>query len=135
MQQIISLDRLQSAQRVLFIFDLAFKDFLSIQSYLFEFSKRYPSIKIDLWVNANCECFFGHRQSFKEKLFIEFLQECSFINKFYFNTCYAKNFKNICAQARALNYSIIVILSEQNHCRNIKLAKKINKNKFLFITT
>ncbi|MFH1254077.1 MAG: hypothetical protein V1646_01450 [bacterium] len=135
MQQIISVDRLQSAQRILFIFDLSFKDFLSIQSYLFEFSKNYPVVKIDLWVNANCECFWGHKQSFKEKLFIEFLQECSFINKFYFNTCCTKNFKNIYVQARDLDYSIIVVLSEQSHCRNIKLAKKINKNGFLISTT
>lgn len=135
MQQIISVDRLQSAQRVLFIFDLSLRDFLFIQSYLFEFSKNYPQTKIDLWVNAKCECFFRHKQSFKEKLFIEFLQECSFINKFYFNTCCSKNFKNIYAQAHDLDYAIIVILSEKDHCRNIKLAKRINKNGFLVSIT
>lgn len=134
MQQIISIDRLKSAQRVLFIFDLSLKDFLSVQSYLFEFSKNYPFIKIDLWVNTNCECFFRQRQSFKEKLFIEFLQECSFINNFYLNTCCTQNFKNIYDQARNFDYSIIVILSEKNHCRNIKLAKKISKKGFLVST-
>lgn len=131
MQQIISPDILQTSQRILFVCDLSLKDFLFIQSYLVEFSKNYPQIKIDLWVNSYCECFFRHKQSFREKLFIELLQESNFVNKFYLNTCSAKNFKNIFNQARKLKYPVIVILTGQNHCDNIKLAKKISKNGFL----
>ncbi len=131
MQQIISSDILLAAQRILFICDLSLKDFLFIQSYLAEFSKNYPQIKVDLWINSGCGCLFSHKQSFVEKLFVEFLQECVFVDKFYLNTCSTKNFKNIFNQARELKYPIIVLLSSQKHCDDIRLAKKISKNGFL----
>ena len=131
MQQIILADRLRSAQSVLLVLDLSLRNFLSLQSYLTEFSNSNPNVRIDLWVNSNCWCPFGHRQSFQEKLFTEFLAECNFISNIYFNTCSVRQSKKFCKQIREYQYSAIALLSKQNIYQNIKFAKKLNPQSFL----
>src|SRR5271157_6469177 len=98
-EQIIPADILESAQRILFIFDLSLKKILSAQGYIAQVAKNYPQAKIDLWINSNCSCLFTHKQSFEEKLLIEFLQECAFVNSIYLNTCSSKLLKNNLATA------------------------------------
>ncbi len=131
MQHILSDDKLQGVQEILFIIDLSLKDFLFIQSYLAEFSKLYSSVSVDLWINLNCHCLFGHKVNFAEKLFIEFLQECSFVRKIYFNNCSRKFFKQNIKIACESNYQIVAILSKQNFCKNIKLVKRFGSQAFL----
>jgi ADP-heptose:LPS heptosyltransferase len=132
---IIPADILDSANakalHILFIFDLSLKDFLSVQGYIAQIAKFYPQIKIDLWINSNCTCLLKHKQPFEEKLFIEFLQECSFINSFYVNTCSSKLLKNNLISASQYNYSAIILLPMQNISESIKLAKKISGRSFL----
>jgi ADP-heptose:LPS heptosyltransferase len=131
MQHIISADQLRDMQEILFIIDLSLKDFLFIQSYLAKFAELYPKIKIDLWINSRCRCLFGHKPNLEEKLFVELLQECTFINKTYFNTCSRKLLKQNVQQACESKYQLVVILANKNLYYNIKLAKRLNPDSFL----
>lgn len=131
MQQIISAEQLEAAKRVLFILDLSLKDFLFVQSYILGLAKIYPGIKIDLWVNANCNCLFGHKKIFVEKLFLEFLQECEHLGDIYLNTCVSRLLKENVSKARAFEYKFVFIFSKLNLVSNIKLAKSLNPGCFL----
>lgn len=117
---------LQTTQRVLLIIDASLSDFLFLHTYLTEFVKINSGVKFDFWINRDCDCVFKHKQTLNEKKITEFLQECNFVNKIYFNTCSTRLFKLFYKQAYDFKYQTIVVLSKKWAYKNIKFAKQLN---------
>lgn len=122
MSQIIP-SALHSAERVLFVFDLSVRDFLYLQNYIFKLKIFYPQLKVDLWVNS-VSYFFQHRNDTQEKFLYDFLQECKFVDKIYFDY-YPSNLKGL------YSYKYPFIVSFSSCFKVFRLIRRVSSNCFL----
>jgi len=132
-QQLIPEDLLQKSNKILFVAHLAIGDFTYLQNYFQAFSKKYPHIKIDLWVDEvrRSRCFWRWNNLKKYSLY-DWLENCSLFNKVYKETYSPATLKKSLQTARSENYPIVVSLAILRAHKYARMARNISPKGFVF---
>jgi ADP-heptose:LPS heptosyltransferase len=131
--QLIPEELLQKSDKVLFIAHLAIGDFTYLQTYFQAFAKKYPHIKIDLWVDEvrRTRCFWKWNSLKKYSLY-DWLDACPFFNKIYRETYSYSKLNASIESAKKENYPIVISISTLRANEYAKLAREICKTGFVF---
>lgn len=132
MHQLVPEQVLESAEKILFIIQGSITQFTYLYPYFIAFTKKYPSIKTDLWVNETrrTRCFWKWEHLKKYGLY-DWLNECPFFNKVYTQNYSISLFKKSIEQAQVENYSVVVILTPCRPAFYISFARSIAPHGFI----
>lgn len=132
MHQLVPEQVLEKAEKILFIIQGSITRFTYLYPYFVAFTKKYPSVKADLWVDETRRTrFFWKWEHLKKYGLYDWLNECSFFNKVYTQNYSVSLFKKSVEQAQAENYSVVVILTPNRPAFYIQLARSIAPQAFL----
>ncbi len=130
--QLIPLELLQKADKILFVTHLAIGDFAYMQNYFKALHEKYPHIKIDLWVDEVRRTWkFWKWNSFKKYVLHDWLNECSFFNKIYRNTYTPILFKKSIKEAQQESYPIVVSFAQIRTAYYASLSRKLSPKGFV----
>ena len=131
--QIVCQDLLEKSKKILFLTHLAIGDFTYLQNYFREFSRNYPHLKIDLWVDEGRGKSFLRRWDLVESKYIlyDWLSACSYINRVYKNVGSWWRLIDFFGEIRNEKYDIIVSLAACQPHRYAYYAKKMQNSSFL----
>lgn len=108
---LISDDILSKTNKVLFLTHLAIGDFCYLQNYFDEFARKYPHLKIDLWVDEvrRTWCFWRWNDLKNYSLY-DWLKTSSIFNKVYTKTYSPFEFRKSLKEAHEEQYTVIISL-------------------------
>lgn len=119
-KSLVPQDLLQKADKILFVTHLAIGDFVYLQTYFSLFSKRYPHLKIDLWINEG-----------GQKTLYEWVEACGIFNKVYKHARTKESYQESINAARCEDYSLIISLMYINTHRYASLIRSISPQGFV----
>lgn len=129
---LISAERLASADKILFITHLALGDYLYLQNFFQAFSKAYPHIKIDLWVDEVRRTDDAAKWPFlKTYALYDWVESCPFFHKVYRKTYSPALYDASINEANREHYPIVVSLATLRPHQYADLARKISPNGFV----
>jgi ADP-heptose:LPS heptosyltransferase len=132
MDQLVPEQLLSNSNKILFITHLAIGDFTYLQTYFLEFSKKYPNISIDIWVDdVRRTMRFWKWASLKKYSLYDWLSSCKFIRKIYTQTYSPFVLRKSIRKAQSENYPIVITLTSIRSERYAVLARKISPNGFI----
>ena len=129
---LISSKLLEKSNKILFFTHLAIGDFTYLQNCFAAFHKRYPHIKIDLWVDEVRRTWkFWKWKHIKKYVFHDWLDSCSFFNKIYKKNYTPFLFRNSIKQARKENYNIVISFAQVRQYDYAEYARKASPNGYV----
>jgi heptosyltransferase-3 len=129
---LISAERLAKADKILFITHLALGDYLYLQNFFLAFSKAYPHIKIDLWVDEVRRTDDEKKWPFlKQYALYDWVESCSFFRKIYRKTYSPALYDASIKEANRENYPLVVSLATLRPHQYATLARKISPDGFV----
>jgi len=130
--QLVPVELLNKAHKILFIIPRSISRFVYLQNYIVAFSKHYPHIKIDLWIDEHqkTRCFWKWKK-LKQYGLYDWVQESPYFNKIYTQTYSISLLKKMILQAQQEHYSIVVSLDNHRPLYSARLARCIAPNGFV----
>ncbi len=132
MQQLVPQHVLASVDKVLFITHLSIGDFTYWQNYFAAFAKKYPHVKIDIWVDETrrTRCFWRW-EALRNYPLYDWLEACPFINKIYRQTYSPGTYKKSRYAAQLERYQLVISLATLRPCEYARLARSISPRGFI----
>ena len=132
MSQLVPQHLLESVDKILFITHLAIGDFTYWQNYFLAFAKKYPHIKIDIWIDEvrRTRCFWRWNSLQKYALY-DWLKACPFVNKVYDETYSHRTFNKSIRSAQGERYKLVISLTTLRSYKYASLARRISPNGFI----
>lgn len=132
MKPLVPEELLKSSNKILFITHLAIGDFTYLQTFFKAFSKQYPHIKIDLWVDeVRRTRLFWQWKHLKKYVLFDWISECGLFNKIYSETYSWGRFYEQQALAKNEEYPIVVSLCDLRSHFYAKVARTISPGGFV----
>lgn len=132
MNQVIPVEILKKTDKMLFIVHLALGDFTYLQNYFMFFSKTYPHIKIDLWVDEVRRTDDESKwPQLKNYVLYDWVASCKFFNKIYNETYSPDLFRKSIKAGQKENYPLVVSLATLRPHKYAYLAREISPNGFV----
>lgn len=130
---------LSRSKKILFVTHLAIGDFTYLQNCFSAFKKKYPHIKIDLFIDeVRRTRLFWDWKHLKKYSLIDWISEAStqdgskkLFNKVYSGTYSWRRFKNSFQEAKCEEYPIVVSLCVLRMKWYAKIARRISKKGFV----
>ena len=123
---------LKKIDKILFISHWGIGDFVYAQNYFRELSKRYPNLKMDLWLDDSRGRSFWRRWKTNNKNIIyDWLESCSFFNKIYKDTDSWWELIKIFRKMREQNYQVVVCLVGLRKHKFAKYARLISPSGYI----
>jgi heptosyltransferase-3 len=123
---------LTKSNKILFITHLALGDYLYLQNFFLAFSKAYPHLKIDLWVDEVRRTEDQTKWPFLKKYALyDWVESCPFFHKVYRNTYSPSGYEASINEAQKEHYPIVISLATLRPNQYAHLARKISKNGFV----
>ena len=129
---LIPSNRLDDADKVLFIVHLALGDFVYLHNFFAAFAKSYPSVSIHIWVDElRRTSDWTKWPGLKRYALFDWLRACPFIKKIYDATYSPEVLKESIRCAQSERYSLVISLATLRPHGYAKLARKISPSGFL----
>lgn len=133
-KQILSHDRLQKTDKILFLIHLAIGDYAYIQNIFKAFHQKYPHIKIDLFILEN-RCTDDEKQwpSLKNYVIYDWLETCGFYHKIYRRNYAPQFLEESILEAHQEEYPIVITLGTLQDVQTEKLGRRIAGSEGLLV--
>jgi len=129
---LIPSNRLDQADKVLFIVHLALGDFVYLHNFFAAFAKSYPSVSIHIWVDELRRTSDESKwPSLKRYALYDWLRACPFVSLIYDSTYSPKGLKKSIRSAQNEHYPFVVSLATLRPHGYAKLARTISPDGFL----
>ena len=126
---IISPASLLKAKKILFITHLAIGDFTYLQNFFAAFSRQYPHLAIDIWIDELRRSTNPGDWVFLEKYALyDWAETCAFFHKVYRRTYSPALLQASITEARLENYPLVVSLATLRPPGYARLARQIAPN-------
>ncbi len=130
--QLVPVDILKKADKILFIAHLAIGDFTYLQNCFKSFSEAYPHIKIHIWVDdVRRTSNAAEWEHLKKYVLYDWLEACPFFAKVYKQTYSPDLFQQSIKEARLEQYPLVVSLSTLRMPMYATLARDISPHGFV----
>jgi heptosyltransferase III len=130
--QLIPEELLQRSRKILFISHLAIGDFAYLQNYFLAFSRKYPHLKMDLWIDeVRRTWLFWRWQHLKKYALYDWVEQC-----LCFSSIYRRTYSHLVrwesrSEARDEDYPIVITLATLRPHRYARLARSISPSGFI----
>jgi len=124
--QLIPEELLKRSRKILFITHLAIGDFAYLQTYFLAFSRKYPHLKIDLWIDeVRRTWLFWRWAHLKKYALYDWVEQCPCFNRIYRRTYSPPARWASLGKARDEDYPIVISLATLRPHRYARLARRI----------
>ncbi|MBS1187570.1 MAG: glycosyltransferase 9 family protein [Burkholderiaceae bacterium] len=124
--QLVSSERLQAADKILFITHLALGDYTYLQNCFKAFAQAFPQLEIHVWVDelrrTSRAADWVH---LKKYALYDWLAACPFVHKVYNQTYSPQGYRQSIADAQQEHYPLVVSLATLRPHRYASLAREI----------
>lgn len=128
----VSSQLLEKSQKILFIAHLALGDFTYLQNFFSAFSRVYPRLKIDLWVDEVRRTSNSKEwEHLRKYALYDWTESCTFFNKVYKRTYSPELLKQSIKEAQREEYPIVVSLATLRPHFYAALARRISTHGFV----
>jgi ADP-heptose:LPS heptosyltransferase len=129
---LIGIERLQSANKILFIAHLALGDFTYLQNCFAAFHKAFPQIEMHLWVDeVRRTADASQWPQLKNYSLYDWVQACPFFKKVYTRSYSPALFEESIIEAREQRYPLVVSLATLRPHQYARLARRISPDGFV----
>lgn len=130
--QLIPEELLQRSRKILFITHLAIGDFAYLQNYFLAFSRKYPHLKVDLWIDdVRRTWLFWRWPHLKSYALYDWVEQCPCFTRIYRRTySHPARWKSR-SDARDEGYPIVISLATLRPHRYARLARSISPTGFI----
>lgn len=130
--QLVPIDVLKKADKILFIAHLALGDFTYLQNCFRSFSEAYPHIKIHIWIDEVRRTNRPESWVYLKKYALyDWVAACPFVAKLYNQTYSPPLFQQSIKEAQAEAYPLVVSLSTLRPPLYALLAREISPQGFV----
>lgn len=129
---LIPIELLNKSNKILFIAHLALGDYTYLQNFFAAFAKKFPHLKIDLWVDEVRRTKDATKwTSLKKYSLYDWVNACPFFNYVYQETYSPELLEQSIRQAKKEQYPIVISLATLRPQFYADLARKISVNGFV----
>jgi ADP-heptose:LPS heptosyltransferase len=130
--QLIPEELLLRSRKILFITHLAIGDFTYLQNYFLAFSRKYPHLKVDLWIDeVRRTWLFWRWKHLKTYALYDWVEQCPCFNKIYRQTYSPPGRWVSLSRAQDEDYPIVITLTTLRPHRYARLARFISSSGFI----
>jgi ADP-heptose:LPS heptosyltransferase len=130
--QLIPEELLLRSRKILFISHLAIGDFAYLQNYFLAFSRKYPHLKMDLWIDeVRRTWLFWRWPHLKKYALYDWVEQCPCFNRIYRRTYSPPARWVSLSKARDEDYPIVITLATLRPHRYARLARFISPSGFI----
>lgn len=130
--QLIPEELLQRSRKILFISHLAIGDFAYLQNYFLAFSRKYPHLKMDLWIDEVRRTWLFWRWSHLKKYALyDWVEQCPCFTRIYKRTYSPTARWESRSEARSEDYPIVITLATLRPHQYARLARSISPSGFI----